>query len=338
MEHFIHRIEKIRERFQMNLGIISCRPDSATSFYRAYGPLSKLSRSHDVRLITYDRWGWPELMQCDVVFMQRPYDVAHCGLVKLAKKIGTKVWIDYDDLDTEPFPLAHPANAEMSSPQVQESLRWLMENADVVTVSTAFLASRLSEYCDAIVIPNAWDGDIFPFSDLTREKVISWRGGPANGHNQDLEQALKEIRELVELLPDWRWIFFGQPHWQVENIIPQERLAIVPQMPFLEYMSNLIRCKPSVHIVPLADNNFNRAKSNCSWIEASIAGAVTVAQNWLEFERPGISTYVNGDMSESVMRAIKMSMPIDSRAWINANISIRAINEKRFGILKDLCR
>lgn len=317
----------------MNLGIISPRPDDASSFYRAYGPLGKLSRSHDVSLITYPEWGWPELMQCDVLFMHRPYDGQHCNIMRLAKRIGVKVWIDYDDLYTEPFPLAHPASGEWNNPDVQLSLRWLMRNADTVTVSTPFLASRLEQFCNPVVIPNAWDSDIFPFSDLPREKVISWRGGPANGHNQDLEQVLTDIKELVGLLPDWKWIFFGQPHWQIENIIPKERLAIVPQMPFLEYMSNLVRCKSSVHIVPLADNPFNRAKSNCAWIEASVAEAVTVARDLEEWNRIGIVPYKES-FRDSVMNACmsRIGCIDDSRDKIFSTLSLRAINHQRYAL------
>ncbi len=265
--------------------------------------------------------------------MQRPYDVAHVGLVKLAKKIGTKVWIDYDDLDTEPYPLAHPHSADMNCPQTQESLRWLMSNADVVTVSTPFLESRLKEFCSPVVIPNAWDSDTFPFSDLPREKVISWRGGPANGHNQDLEQVLPDIKELVESLHDWRWIFFGQPHWQIENIIPKERLAIVPQMPFLDYMSNLVRCRSSIHIVPLADNPFNRAKSNCAWIEATIAGAVTVAPKFIEEFSHAIQ--YQKSMSIDVRAAINFDC-LPSRQIISSSFSLRAINHHRYSLVNSI--
>ena len=44
-------------------------------------------------------------------------------------------------------------------------------------------------------------------------------------------------------------------------------------------------------VVPLKDNLFNHAKSNLAWIEATCAGAMTLAPDWPEWRRPGVSNY-----------------------------------------------
>jgi hypothetical protein len=60
-------------------------------------------------------------------------------------------------------------------------------------------------------------------------------------------------------------------------------------MPVPFFFDNLPGMNCRVMVKPLVNNLFNHSKSNCSWIEATLAGSVLVASNgFAEFDKPGI--------------------------------------------------
>jgi len=308
----------------MNLGVIALHPEEVSSLYRALGPLTALARYpnpsihqsiNPIRLVRHDGWGWTQIAECHALFFHRPCTIPELQIMRLAKALRVPVWADYDDNLLDDPPLSNPCRDFFLRAETGDVLQWIIANADVLTASTKFLAERIGDRCRAI--PNAWDQRLVSFEKQNGSKtvhnqngsktvptqsgsilepsqpdrVISWRGGPANSHLEDLELALPAIAAAVREFPDWRWIFFGLPHWRIEKIIPRENLAVMPHTDFFTYMKNLCRAKPAIHLVPLVDNEFNRCKSNCAWLEASAAGAAVIAPDFQEWRRPGIINY-----------------------------------------------
>lgn len=266
----------------------------ATSFYRGVGPISALKRQNqDISLIFSNDVNWATLMMSDVVFLQRPYRKSHLQIAQMAQSVGRPVWIDYDDLLFD-VPADNPAYRTYMSADTKRIIADLIQLADVVTVSTQqikdiFQIPEKSLNDRVYVVPNALDDRMFKKRPSTRSnKIITWRG--TDTHQRDLMDYAPEIVELSKTNPGWTWNFIGWNPWFITERMGN-RAVVTEQIDILEYHAFMQAVAPAIHVVPLHDSLFNRAKSNIAWIEATYAGAATFAPDWLEWQKPGCTTY-----------------------------------------------
>jgi hypothetical protein len=71
---------------------------------------------------------------------------------------------------------------------------------------------------------------------------------------------------------------------------PEDNAIYIPwNQNFMSYQIQLRGTSPDYIVVPLVNDAFNRCKSNIAWIEATNAGAVTIAPSYLpEFRGPAM--------------------------------------------------
>jgi hypothetical protein len=320
----------------MNLGLIAPGPGDGTSFYRAFGPLSYLSRETGIRLITADDWDWTNLLQLDAMFLQRPYTNEHGMIAKLCRALCIPLWVDYDDLYSA-FPAWAPRQRVIyGNAEALRVMQFCLETAAVVTVSTEVLRQKLSP--KAIVVPNALNTYLWPFSTAPRRKVITWRG--SGGHVGDLDPHIETIRAIAAEFPEWEFHWLGAPHFKCFDIG-----QVHPYRDLFSFMETFHGLAPSIHIVPLADCCFNRCKSNIAWLEAAAAGAVTVAPNYPEWQRPGVINYADDATFECTLRGAIIASDADrsaalaqSREFIHEHLRLSVVNQQRIDILKGLTR
>ena len=325
----------------ITLGLISPDPSDAVSFFRAFGVFPYLARNHDVRFVTGANWGWEHIVQCDVVFFQRPFSVEHKTVCEMVKSLKVPLWIDVDD-DLFSVPMSNPAHPLYMTTTTHANMRAMIGMADVVTVTTKTLAER---FMGAQVIPNAMNDYIWEMNMAPREKVVSWRGSVT--HFADMAPFLPAIQRASEKYPDWMWSFVGHPHWDVVKAVPHDRRRLYGYAKnFFEYVRLFNSLNPSVHIVTLDDCPFNHAKSNLAWLEATMAGAVVVAPDWEEWHRPGIVNYKNGpDGFDATVGAVMeqspgwlMNQSALSREFITRELLLSDVNEMRWSILRELSK
>jgi len=315
----------------MNIGIIAPIPEDGTSLYRAYGPFSYISRETGAHLVTCADWGWPEIMGVDCVFMQRPFMGAHVTVARHCKVLNVPLWVDYDDLYSG-FPKWLQVQEQMySSPHALECANACVELADVVTVSTDALRCISPK---ARVIPNALNSYIWPMTHRKRNKIVSWRGSGC--HNGDLDSVMEEMQALAAQCKEWEWHFFGAPHFKCCSFG-----KIHPYTDAFSFMEDFCATAPAINVVPLVDCEFNRCKSNNAWLEATAAGALTIAPDWPEWQRPGVLNYSD---TKSFKYVVNEAMSMDgsvmeakvqeSRDYIRENLTLGNVNQKRIEILK----
>lgn len=322
----------------MKLGLISPVPNDATSFYRAYGVFSWLARqAENVQLITGDKWSWETVMQCDLLVMQRPWVEPHRIVCEMAKRMGVPLILDYDD-NLFAIHRSNPAYGTFMQPVVQKDLKHMGNLADVVITTTKSLGTI---YQRSIVIPNAFNDYLWEFQMGPRNKVITWRGGIS--HFGDMEPFLPAMKKVAVNHPGWDWHFFGEPHWGVEQIVAPDQYHRHGFIDVFGYMHNYAAAKPWVHIVPLLETTFNMCKSNIAWIEATYAGAMTVAPKWEEFDKPGVLTYSNPqEFEEQLAKALAMKPAeqnerVDaSRQYIKEHLLLSIVNKQRIDLLNKL--
>ncbi len=294
--------------------------------------------------------GWDYLAGCDAVFLQRPCLDVHLQYANQVKAMGLPLWVDWDD-DLSCIPRSNPKRGEYYAwAQEGKLMQALAELADVVTVSTDELARRLRHALggDARgkvrVLPNAYHGQKFYVE--PRARVVSWRGSET--HEEDVCSVLPQMANVAQLpqFSKWAWAFIGHCPWQVHSCMPGLRLRPIGGVDVVFFQSLLGHLAPWVHIVPLQPNPFNRAKSNVAWLEATGAGAVVIAPDWEEWQRPGIINYKDpGDFERRLRETIEAyngdqphGAVRDSRRYIEEHLMLPQVNQKRWQILNEMLK
>lgn len=320
--------------------ILEVIPDPAdgTSWYRGRLPNSMLEKSGEIMFIPTNpeaELRWSELAKCAMVFMQRPTNTAAVNTIINARRLKVPVWIDYDDLLISlPDDNEHKAAFDASKKNIQ----LLLDNASIITCSTPFLAIKMASFggSNFEAIPNAWADNILGWPQrMSETESVFWRGSGL--HQRDLFLMTNAAKEISEKVP---FNMVGHKPWFYDFAVSEHKYQGI-----LEYFAMLSgRSLGRVCVVSLADNPFNRSKSNNAWMEATYAGSVVVAPKFPEWQRPGILNYSDYDeMRDTVFhllenRDMAYNLWSGSANFIKENLSLDKINAKRMMIIKKFAK
>ena len=320
------------------LGVLCPHKHDALSYFRGLGPLYEI-QNFLIREI--ENTSWLEAAASDAVFMQRPYSDDHLQMAKNIKQFKKPLWIDYDDYLFK-VPASNPVHKIYDRDDIQNNMREIIQMADVVTVSTEFLAEKLGAMnSNTVVVPNAMDLDVLDYRKEPappRGPIIMWRGSKT--HQRDLWEYRNEILELYNKYPNTYWHFLGDEPWFLSEYMDKSRTTFWGSFFFLDYYKNIHdHIRPQLTIVPLADHDFNHAKSNIAWLEASFAGSACLGPDWQEWRRPGSMTYSGPkgflDVASYLIENPKVCAEQAAGSWsyIKDNLSLSEVNKKRMAIL-----
>ena len=205
-------------------------------------------------------------------------------LIQEYKRSGIRIAWNLDD-DLWALPDRNQSKRHINRKQLR-ALEAALDLADYVWVSTEALAERIAR-AKTWVLPNLVQPHLFP---RRRQKEpgdpirILWAGSPS--HDPDLELVAQPLRTILREYGDRvRVIFFGYLPNQFAafcrkigsmyaRIVPNcANCLYVDPVPFGDYYSKLVQIGPDIALCPLADNAFNRSKSNIKWLEMVMAGA-----------------------------------------------------------------
>lgn len=328
--------------------LVNCpNPQDATSLYRGVGPLGTLRRQDDrIQIESAMEYYWGTFKLHDLLFIQRPYNAKHLMAIQMAKDNNVPVWIDYDD-DLFSVPQSNPAHRVYNKDDVRKTVATCIATADVVTVSTQYLKDQFQKGPQALnkdirVIPNAFDDDLLRYRtkpNQERRRLMAWRG--SNTHQSDLHSCLPQIVDAVNKDSTWTWLFQGDAPWFLTSKLGNNAIFAEPLDPIV-YFKQMHEMKPSVMIVPLEDNTFNRSKSNIAWMESAFFGGMTIAPQWDEWKRPGCVNYASPDefgrAIQDIMKGVYNPTDMAEEAWayIQENLLLSRVNEMRLQVIQDL--
>lgn len=340
-----------------HVSIIGVVPDptDGTSWYRAANPLGHIkTNAHKYKSIenlivdfsVYSEISWATLSQFDILFLQRPMSDAHIKIMTKAKQMNIPVWVDYDD-DLFSVPKDSSAHEYYSTAEVHERIKWLIKNADVLSVTTPHLKEKLSTLNKNIfVVPNAINVSGLikrrPNKDnLDKNNLIIWRG--SRTHTVDVLSVANQIIEFHDENKDTIFEFIGDRLALVTAHMKDDQFIHTKWMDILDYHQHILSRTPKAVIVPLMMNEFNKSKSNIAWLEASYAGALTIAPDLPEWRKPGVFTY---STQEQFKHALDQVMSLDEvsylnfidQAWnyIEKNLTLDIVNQTRADIIASL--
>lgn len=206
------------------------------------------------------------------------------GLGPLLEETGTKLILEVDDAVMQ-VPKTNPLYEYFQSKQ--HEFEEYFRHADLITVSTPYLKEFYSHYNrNVVVVPNCIDTRIWKCGPPAPPEVrlplkILFSGTPS--HVEDFMVLGGAIRRILEEFPnEVELIIWG-------NMIPE--LSGHPRVRFIEhyvedyasYATTLMSLKADIGIVPLKENDFNRAKSAIKWLEYSACGIAGIFSNVGEY-------------------------------------------------------
>ena len=222
--------------------------------------------------------GEMQLEEVDILFMQR---YMHDNLekrIKFAQSNGQIIVNDVDDwywgLSTKnhAYKLSHPKHNKKENVNHYKSI---VSSSDYVTVSTDYLAQRLSSFvrCPIIKIENSVDVNRFNVKEHSDSDVpiVGWVGA-TNHRSGDLE----ELNGIVKPIFNAGEIRLQHSGWMPNSYsvaeawgLRDEDLILVPGAKAEDYPSILTM---DVGLAPLNDIPFNHAKSDIKLLEYSASG------------------------------------------------------------------
>lgn len=321
------------------VGAVISIPQGACSYYRSIGAFSKIK---DITFELLEKGNWVNYSSIDILYLERPVLPSFIEGMKMAKSFNIPVWIDFDD-DLFSVPKYNPSHNFYSKQETIDCIITACRMADVITVTSVKLQKVYGKYNkNVVVIPNAWNDINFPFdmNALSNKKIINWRGSAT--HRNDLLEYKDSILKAVNTKKDWQWSWIGKEHWMISDFIEDKQKISLDEMDIIQFFNVMKQLNPSIHMVPLKINEFNEAKSNIAWLEATYAGAVTIAPPMEQWDRPGVIKYQDMDhIYDEIIDTMnndkkRKAMWKDSIEFIDSELTLSKINKKRSEIIESL--
>lgn len=317
---------------------ISPNPKSAVSWYRGLGVLNYL-RGTEVTDGSNSEQSWNTISKYDIIFLERPCRESDVYVMNYAKMLGKKVWVDFDDLAWD-VPATHPQAFTYQSESIKNNIKMCIMGADVVTTTTQFLADKIKPMNkNVVVIPNALNDYVFKTFKKYNPKSndILWRGSPH--HMSDLDEYGDEIVNVIDESKDKNFHFWGLNPFVISKYVKNpKQIHMMPLVDIMYYFQKIQDLNPKVVMVPLAKNDFNAAISNIAWIEATLAGAVTISLNYVpSFRIDGIVSRAAEYFEVGLMETIcedDSHLHEASVSYIEDNLKLSVVNEKRYEIVE----
>jgi len=315
-----------------------------TSFYRLGGVMPYLEKEysdiHIKDLSNKEHLDWPDYTSYDVAVFQRPFISIHLNTINMLKLMGIKVIIDYDD-DVLNVPMHNPFHNNYEANK--ENIKKIATNADEIWVSTNGLKKTFSEFNKNVkVIPNAHNDYLFPINNKIpfndKSQTVAYRGGTT--HEIDVYSQLNDWIEIINKNKTTEFYFMGARFPFLESRCGDNYL-IIPGTHILDYFRNMHKVNPNIFIYTLEDNEFNRGKSNISWIESTYAGAAVIAPEFLpEFIRPGISNFTGSlkQTFDKIKKDNKFLKKMNDLSWdyIQAKLLLSYVNKERYNSIVEV--
>jgi hypothetical protein len=251
-----------------------------SEWYRLTLPLSTLASLHgwDAAVGTgypSDRVGSPP----DVVVVQRPMNAVTMRTMRhWSRKSACLLAVDLDD-DFWTIPPDNPAH-RMMQPELLMRLETCLAMADVVTVSTNYLAEKVSQHTSAPIrvvgnfVPAALVDRVLP--PLRGHKVVvGWAGSPT--HRGDWMVNADGIRAALDYSNKIDFHIVGADY----SAEVAGTLRALRHTPFQRDIADYYNALDfNIALAPLAPTEFNRSKSDIRILESAAIGAVPVMTNW----------------------------------------------------------
>jgi glycosyltransferase involved in cell wall biosynthesis len=260
-----------------------------------------------------------QLVTADVVHFQRQYAPESFIVMKQLQEQG-KVCVFLCDDNIWELPPGNPARGTYEQADVAYRYQTIMGQADAVTTSTPYLASKCQEFNPKVTIfRNLVDPTIRDFMspgrDNPKEIRICWTGTPH--HHDDAVLMDEACLKIVHKYPQVKFVFMGYWPPSLFSHFPRDRYEYYAFVNVDAWYACFASLDIDIGLVPLTDHPFNWAKTCRKFQEYSIIGAPTVASP--------VGNY--NFLSKDIVTFVKDNLSPDS--WFEAISSLIEDREER---------
>lgn len=254
----------------MRIAVLTDR-DWINANYRSF-PLAALTqRGHEVRVeVESERFTTDSVRGCDVVHVYRLCEPRIRTILNAAREAGAAIVWDEDDFNATPT----TSKSALRAQQARADSKRMLQLADLVTTPSAALADQYREWGAKRVrvienyLPSSYDPP--PSSSPSAGVTIGWTA--AVEHLYDLKHLglVDTLRRLLDEHPQLQITSIG-----IDLRLPRERYRHVMRVQYHELAEHVAEF--DIALAPLADIDFNRARSNSKLKEYARAGVAWLA-------------------------------------------------------------
>ena len=258
----------------------------ASAFYRCIIPSLMLNSRDKVSSRIAKMKVAREALDYDVVVVQLDHSVATRRFCQTLQSMGKKIVFEIDDA-FDALEEWHPNYDHFKKSGTQDEIIAMMAAADLVTVTTPYLAERYGKYSKRIaIVPNAITLHDWPKAEPRTGSSfrVLWAGSPS--HFGDLAEVSHALETFAKNHKDVRLVFFGREPVGLPDDI-KSQVETHPWVEFSEFPPKLAALSADVAIAPLADVKFNYAKSNLRLLQYGATGYPIIASRVGEYARTG---------------------------------------------------
>jgi glycosyltransferase involved in cell wall biosynthesis len=191
-----------------------------------------------------------------------------------------------DDLLNVPLSVGARKHRRHSNPQRLATVRYLLDNADLVYCSTPRLRERFEDAgAKAPLVAGAIScaGEVLvPAVDRPVRRV----GYMGIDKSSDLELVLPALVSFLRRHPEVEFHLFGSFTRLTALEEFAERVVLFPSIrDYEEFLGRLAQLKWDIGICPLAPTPFNLCKANNKWIEYTSVGAAVIASGGAVYDQ-----------------------------------------------------
>lgn len=242
----------------------------------------------------------------DVIRMQRqvtPLQLKYLYFLKEMQKIHKfRIIYEIDDIPIiEDIPEYNIARKEYVSKEIQDSIKQILTLVDEMTVTCDFMKQYFINkgIQNVTVLPNFlakfWMGNLYNqskinknFDDNKKKPRILYCG--SNAHYDLTGRNLKDdtyhvVDSIINTINEYQWIFLGGYPKKLKPYIESGKIEFHPWVSLTNYPYKLYDLNIQAAIAPLADNTFNRAKSDIKWTEMCAMGIPCVCQDLCTYDK-----------------------------------------------------
>lgn len=214
------------------------------------------------------------------------------------KDRNIKIIYDLDD-DIFDVPPSNPNFSHFKRPEIRSRYEFFIKNADLVTVSTQYLKTRLENLNSNIeVLPNCIDFETWPSPVLSSHPEIrlGWAGSPT--HYEDLMLIFPTLKNIMKKFKNVHLYFLGYcPSEFLKEF--DKRIFLIEGGLYNIYQLKFAQMGIDIGFIPLVVNNLNKSKSPVKYLEYSSLKIPSIAS----FDSPYknvISEGKNGFLAKSI--------------------------------------
>lgn len=243
---------------------------SGSAYWRLFDPAKYIRKLGVDISVAQHGINQEEVESADIHILQNCVDRDGIALLyEYQQEHGKKIVVDADDyfkLNPE-----NPHSIEHDIQNASEVLKVTLEIADMVTVTTDYLADKLREVNkNVVVLPNFMDLQRWDIEPKLRNTADTIRIGFAGSftHIKDLEILVNPFKRIYAEFPQCRFIFVGDT--RVKELFEGLPVEAMLGVAFDVWPTRLNGLRLDIGVAPLQKNEFNLCKSNIKFLEYSI--------------------------------------------------------------------